>query len=113
MTQIFGGFVFFSSFPFSHHVVPHDMKYKVWVKPSAEMSFLYGNNILKSGLARITESTPQYAGVVVYNMSDIPLGFGVAAQSTDACKDLEPTGNVVLHQADIGEYLRGMEDDMF
>mmetsp|Transcript_21622 Transcript_21622/g.27286 ORF Transcript_21622/g.27286 Transcript_21622/m.27286 type:complete len:183 (+) Transcript_21622:41-589(+) len=88
-------------------------QYKVWVKPSAEMSFLYGNNIIKSGLARITESTPQYAGVVVYNMSDIPLGFGVAAQTTDACKDLEPTGNVVLHQADIGEYLRGMEDDMF
>lgn len=88
-------------------------KYKVWVKSSAEMNFLYGNNILKSGMARITESTPQYAGVVVYNMADIPLGFGVASQSTDACKDLEPTGNVVLHQADIGEYLRGMEDDMF
>mmetsp|Transcript_7154 Transcript_7154/g.13582 ORF Transcript_7154/g.13582 Transcript_7154/m.13582 type:complete len:183 (-) Transcript_7154:1754-2302(-) len=88
-------------------------QYKVWVKPSAEMSFLYGNNVLKSGLARITESTPQYSGVVVYNMSDIPLGFGVAAQGTDACKDLEPTGNVVLHQADIGEYLRGMEDDIF
>ena len=83
------------------------------MKPSSEMSFLYGNNILKSGLARITESTPQYAGVVVYNMSDLPLGFGVAAQNTDACKDLDPSGNVVLHQADIGEYLRGVEDDMF
>lgn len=88
-------------------------KYKVWLKPNAEMSFLYGNNVLKSGMARITESTPQYAGVVVYNMSDIPLGFGVAAQTTDACRELEPTGNVVLHQADIGEYLRGVEDDMF
>lgn len=88
-------------------------RYKVWVKPSSEMSFLYGNNVTKSGLARITDSTPQYAGVVVYNMSDIPLGFGIAAQSTDHCKDLDPTGNVVLHQADIGEYLRGLEDDMF
>lgn len=88
-------------------------KYKVWVKPSAEMSYLYGNNVTKSGLARITDATPQYAGVIVYSMSDIPLGFGVAAQSTDRCKDLEPTGNVVLHQADIGEYLRGVEDDMF
>lgn len=86
-------------------------KYKVWVKPNAEMSFLYGNNVVKSGLARITESVPQYAGVVVYSMSDIALGFGVAAQSTDHCKDLDPLGNVVLHQADIGEYLR-VEDDM-
>lgn len=30
-------------------------KYKVWVKPGAEMSFLYGNNVTKAGLARITE----------------------------------------------------------
>ena len=86
--------------------------YKVWLKPSAEMSFLYGNNVLKNGMARITEGTPQYAGVIVYSMSEVPLGFGVAAQSTDHCKDLDPTGNVVLHQADIGEYLR-VEDDLF
>jgi len=75
------------------------------------MTFLYGNNVLKQGLSRITAETPQYAGVVVYNMSDIPLGFGVAAQATDSCKDLEAMSNVVLHQADIGEYLRG-EGDM-
>ncbi|CAM9628225.1 unnamed protein product [Chrysoparadoxa australica] len=78
----------------------------VWVKPSAEMSFLYGNHVVKSGLARITDGTPQYAGVVVYSMSDIPLGFGVAAQPTEYCRDLEPHASVVLHQADVGEYLR-------
>lgn len=88
-------------------------RYKVWLKPSAEMSFLYGNHVTKQGLARMTENTPQYAGVVVYNMSDIPLGFGVAAQTTDHCQQLDPTGNVVLHQADIGEYLRGLEEDIF
>ena len=38
-------------------------KYKVWVKSGAEMSFLYGNNVNKAGLARITEGTPQYGGV--------------------------------------------------
>jgi len=88
-------------------------KYKVWIKPSAEMSFLYGNHIQKSGLARMTEDTPQYSGVIVYNMNDIALGFGVAAQSTLHCQSLELTANVVLHQADIGDYLRGLEDDMF
>ena len=77
------------------------------------MSFLYGNNVIKSGLARITEATPQYAGVVVYNLADIPLGFGVAAQTTEACGEMDPTGNVVLHQADVGEFLRGLEEDMF
>jgi 60S ribosome subunit biogenesis protein NIP7 len=79
---------------------------KVWVKPSSEMSFLYGNHIPKTGVARMTEDIPQYGGVVVYSMSNIPLGFGVAGQSTDRARDMDPTGHVVLHQADIGEYLR-------
>lgn len=87
--------------------------YKVWVKASSEMSFLYGNHVPKSGLARMTENTPQYAGVIVYNLQDIPLGFGVAAQSTDHCQALDPIANVVLHQADIGDYLRGLEDEIF
>ena len=87
-------------------------KNKVWVKTGAEMSFLYGNNVVKSGLARITDGTPQYGGVVVYSMSDAPLGFGVAAQPTEYCKDMEPQSNVVLHQGDIGEYLR-TEDTLF
>lgn len=88
-------------------------RYKVWVKQSAEMSFLYGNHVTKQGLARMTESIPQYAGVVVFNMSNIAMGFGVAAQSTEHCQSLENSGNVVLHQADIGDYLRGLEDDIF
>ena len=48
-------------------------QYKIWVKPSGEQSFLYGNHVLKSGLGRITENTPQYQGVIVYSMNDLPL----------------------------------------
>lgn len=88
--------------------------YKVWIKPVAEMSFLYGNNITKNGLARMTEHIPQYGGVIVYSTSNdtIPLGFGLAAQTTDHCQSLDPTAIVVLHQADIGDYLRGLEDEI-
>jgi 60S ribosome subunit biogenesis protein NIP7 len=81
-------------------------KYKVWLKPTSELSFLYGNHVLKAGLGRITEDCPKYQGVVVYNMADIPLGFGVTARSTTETRKLEPTGIVAFHQADIGEYLR-------
>eukprot|EP01125_Pyxidicula_operculata_P007972 TRINITY_DN2688_c0_g1_i1.p1 TRINITY_DN2688_c0_g1~~TRINITY_DN2688_c0_g1_i1.p1 ORF type:complete len:181 (+),score=28.37 TRINITY_DN2688_c0_g1_i1:43-585(+) len=81
-------------------------RYKVWVKPSAELSFLYGNNVLKAGLGRITENTPQHQGVVVYSMSDIPLGFGVMSKTTQDCRKLGPEEIVCFHQADIGEYLR-------
>lgn len=81
-------------------------KYKVWVKPGAEMSYLYGHNISKAGLGRITEDTPQYQGVVVYSMADVPLGFGVTAKSTQDCRKLDPTAVVCFHQADVGEYLR-------
>lgn len=87
-------------------------KHKVWVKQGAEMSFLYGNNVTKAGLAKISENVPQYGGVVVYSLADIPIGFGVAAQPTEYCKDLDLTANVVLHQGDIGEYLR-IEDGLF
>jgi 60S ribosome subunit biogenesis protein NIP7 len=90
------------------HMAQH-AKYKVWVKPNAEMSFLYGNHVPRAGLARITENTPQYAGVVVYNMANVPLGFGLASHATEMCRALEPTAHVVLRQADIGEYLREEE----
>lgn len=70
------------------------------MKPSAEMSFLYGNHITKGGfycvsclifvgLARISEGCPQYAGVVVFNMNNVPLGFGITAQTTDVIRDLD------------------------
>ncbi|DBA68199.1 hypothetical protein WJX82_000202 [Trebouxia sp. C0006] len=85
-------------------------KYKIWVKPSAEMQYMYGNHVLKSGLGRITENTPAYTGVVIYSMSDIPLGFGVTAKSTADCRKMDPSGIVVFHQADVGEYLRSEEE---
>ncbi|KAA0715219.1 60S ribosome subunit biogenesis protein NIP7 -like protein [Triplophysa tibetana] len=80
-------------------------KFKVWVKPGAEQSFLYGNHVLKSGLGRITENTAQYQGVVVYSMADVPLGFGVAAKTTQECRKVDPLSIVVFHQADIDKYL--------
>lgn len=81
-------------------------EHKIWLKPSSEMSFLYGNHVLKTGLGRITENTEKGTGVVVYNMADMPLGFGLTARSTMECRKAAPTDIVVLHQGDIGEYLR-------
>lgn len=37
------------------------------------MSYLYGNHILKAHVAKMTEDVPEYQGVVVFNMNDIPL----------------------------------------
>jgi len=93
------------------HIVQY-VKYKVWVKPSSEMSFLYGNHILKAGLGRISDNTPQYQGVIVYTMADIPIGFGATSRSTQDARRLDPSEIVVFHQADAGEYLRS-ENEMF
>jgi 60S ribosome subunit biogenesis protein NIP7 len=87
------------------HIAQH-ARYKVWLKPSAEMSFLYGNHVIKAGLGRMTEAIPQYAGVVVLSMANTPLGLGRAAQGTERAATLDPTAIVVLHVTDIGEYLR-------
>ncbi|CAG8556043.1 7211_t:CDS:2 [Paraglomus occultum] len=87
-------------------------KHKVWIKPNGEMSFLYGNHVLKAHIGRITEDTPEHQGVVIYSMADVPLGFGVTARNTIDIRKLQPTDIVVFHQADVGEYLRD-EDSMF
>ncbi|KAL0015343.1 hypothetical protein SO802_002412 [Lithocarpus litseifolius] len=81
-------------------------KHKVWLKPTLEMAFLNGNHVLKGGLGRITENIAPGNRVVVFSMSDVPFGFGISAKSTQDCRKLDPNGIVVLHQADIGEYLR-------
>lgn len=80
------------------------------MKPSAEQQFLYGNHVTKAGLGRISENTERYQGLVIFNMADIPLGFGVAARSTAECKLADPLTVVCFHQADIGEYIRSEED---
>jgi len=85
-------------------------KYKVWVKPNGEQTYLYGNHVLKGHLARITENTPSNTGVVVFSITDIPLGFGMCMKTTQQCRDLDPTQVVVINQADVGEYLRSEDD---
>ncbi|XP_003742606.1 60S ribosome subunit biogenesis protein NIP7 homolog [Galendromus occidentalis] len=81
-------------------------KAKIWLKPSAEQQFLYGHNVLKGGVSRLSENVEKYQGIIVYNMNDVPIGFGVAAKSTQECRNADPMTIVVFHQADVGEYLR-------
>jgi len=45
----------------------------MWLKPSAEQQFLYGHNVTKAGLGRISENVEKYSGVVLYSMNDLPL----------------------------------------
>lgn len=87
-------------------------KYKVWIKPNGEMPFLYGNHVLKAHVGRMSEDIPEHAGVIVFSMHDVPLGFGVSAKSTTETKSLQPTAIVAFRQGDIGEYLRE-EDTLF
>ncbi|CAG8438355.1 10145_t:CDS:2 [Diversispora eburnea] len=86
--------------------------YKIWIKPNGEGSFLYGNHVLKAHLGRITDDTPQNKGVVIYSMSDVPLGFGVTAHSTADTRKLQSTNIVAFNQADVGLYLRE-QDTLF
>ena len=74
-------------------LVAQHARYKVWLKPSAEMSFLYGNHVIKAGLGRMTEAIPQYAGVIVLSMTNTPLGFGRAAQTTERAANERALGD--------------------
>ena len=56
-------------------------QYKIWIKPNGEQMFLYGHHIVKSHIDRITEDTPSNAGVVIFNIKDVPIGFGTTAKA--------------------------------
>ena len=73
------------------HLAKHAL-HKVWLKASAENSFLYGNHVTKQGLGRITDAAPQHGGVVVFNLQDAPLGFGILAQPTARVLGPRPDG---------------------
>ena len=79
------------------------------MKPNQEQAFLYGNNVTRAGLGRITEGTMKHQGVVVLNMADVPLGFGVTARSTLECRKLENVQITLFHESDVGEYVRREE----
>ena len=80
--------------------------YKVWIKPSAGDEFSVRKSRHKGRYRTFVRGVPQYGGVIVNNMAGTPLGFGVAAQSTEFTQEMNPTAFAILHQADVGEYLR-------
>lgn len=79
---------------------------------NGEMSFLFGGHIVKAHVGRMSENVPEHSGMIVVDMNDRPLGFGVSARSTQEMRRLDPTGIAVFRQADCGEYLRD-EDTLF
>ena len=81
-------------------------QYKIWLKPKGEMSFMYGHNVVKAHVQRMSDDTPQHQEVVIFNSGGLPLGFGVTAKSTLDTRKMDPTAVVAFHQADVGEYLR-------
>lgn len=80
--------------------------YKVILKQSAELGFLYGQNVMKEGVERMQEGIQKNVGVLVCNKDDIPIGFGVALQDSISFKTISPTIMVIARQGDLGEYLR-------
>ncbi|EPZ33610.1 60S ribosome subunit biogenesis protein nip7 [Rozella allomycis CSF55] len=102
---------FTKSGKFNLHITALDIlaQYALWLKPSGEMSYLYGNHVLKAHIQKMSEDCPQHQGVIICSANDQPMGFAVSARAAVECKTLEPTAIVGYHQADLGEYLRGEE----
>ena len=79
---------------------------RVWLKPTGEQNYLYGNHVLKAHIARISDNAVKYAGVIVMTLSNMPLGFGVIAKSAQDFSTSDSSMIFVFNQADSGEYLR-------
>lgn len=88
------------------HTLHKYANHRVWIKSSAEMNYLYGNNALKSHIHKVSENIPMNAGVFVYTVHDVPLGFGAMAVSPTSYAKAKGGARVVLVQTDNGEYIR-------
>lgn len=88
------------------HVLHKYALNKVWLKASAEMNFLYGNNALRSHVQKVSENIPMNGGVFVFNHHSTPLGFGVMAISPTSYSKARGGDIAVLVQGDCGEYIR-------
>ena len=102
---------FTKSMKFRLHITALDYlaqyaKYKIWIKDSAEQSFLYGNHILKAHVAKVSDDVPEHAGAVVFSSNETPLGFVTTSKCAAEINRMDPTAIVGFHQADVGEYLR-------
>ncbi|KAI5187944.1 60S ribosome subunit biogenesis protein NIP7 [Nematocida homosporus] len=85
---------------------------RVRVKPTAEMSVLYGNHVQRAHLVGIPTEVKKNAGVVLCTVHDIPLGFGIMTKSGTEIVSGDRTAVVVVRHGDAGEYLRNEADLM-
>ena len=65
-------------------IAPH-ARFKVWVKPNGEMPFLYGGNIVKAHVGRLSEDCPEHQGVVIVGMNDSPLVYYMSPPGQYSC----------------------------
>lgn len=79
---------------------------KVWIKWSAEMNFLYGNNVLKSHILKASEDIGKNEIVFLYNPKDVLLGFGITTRDSHSLEKADHNCAYVIRQSDKGEYLR-------
>ncbi|KAF7683806.1 60S ribosome subunit biogenesis protein NIP7 [Astathelohania contejeani] len=90
----------------SLHLLSKYAIHKVWIKSSAEMNFLYENNIIKGHILKISDDVPRNGVVFVFNHMDVPLGFGVTTKSSMSLNISDSNNLIVIRQADTGEYIR-------
>ncbi|SBT42037.1 hypothetical protein POVWA2_043710 [Plasmodium ovale wallikeri] len=80
--------------------------HKIWLKESGEKCFLFGNHVLKSHILKVTDNIKKGDGIMVLSMNDNPIGFGISIRNTQEIKILNVTDIILIHQGDVGEYLR-------
>lgn len=79
---------------------------KVWIKKSAEMNVLYGNNIQKAHIFKISDELLVNSSVIIYNQDDIILGFGITSKDSNGIDRMTGSSIAIIIQSDNGIYLR-------
>eukprot|EP00918_Siedleckia_nematoides_P007807 GHVU01016964.1.p1 GENE.GHVU01016964.1~~GHVU01016964.1.p1 ORF type:complete len:217 (-),score=17.64 GHVU01016964.1:210-860(-) len=70
---------------------------KIWLSPAGEQSFVYGNNVIKRHLSRVTETVMGNSGVVLLSPSDIPLGTTICSMYVCHSRISQSVTPVTIH----------------
>ncbi|KAH0577530.1 Ribosome subunit biogenesis protein NIP7 [Spironucleus salmonicida] len=91
--------------PLLEQFAPH----RVHLTKNATMGFLYGNDVNRAQIGKITDQIPDQAGVLVCDTDGFGIGFGVSTKSGIDAMRSEYGVKIVIRQGDVGEYLRSQE----
>lgn len=86
-------------------VAPYTDK-KIWINENGEKFFIYGRDIFKNSIAKISPNVKTNEKIIVLNLKNEPLGIGILKIPPKNFEKISDKKVVLENVADVGWYIR-------